>query len=224
VTTNKTSGFSRSQIITVTAGLLVIGIGGVIIFSQGPLQADKGTAGPVVNAATLAYAGPSTHGYVAKPINVNMPVRVICTVYGEPLPFGTKNALWDYTDHGWLNDHYITTGATGPTAPGCTGTTSNPSPGTDLPTKASGPYAVIAAVPVRTQPTSTAPTETPPLAAGTFVRLQCTIAKGPVIPAPRALGPGASNNVWDQVVNPVGWVPDSYVDTYSLTPVAPACL
>jgi hypothetical protein len=180
------------------------------------------------DGATDAYAGPSTHGYyIKKTINANAVVHVICTVYGEPYPSGAKNALWDYTDLGWLNDHFISTGAKGPTAPGCTGTASMPRAGTNIPTKPSGPYAVIAdegrRVPVRIQPTLTAPTTGGGLVPGTFVRLRCTIKRGPDIAAPRALGPAGSNNVWDRIVDPDGWVPDSYVATYSGEPIAPSC-
>ena len=43
------------------------------------------------------------------------------------------------------------------------------------------------------------------------------------IPAPRALGPAHTNNVWDRIATPFGWIPDSFVATYSVAPVAPPC-
>jgi hypothetical protein len=224
---NKTSAFSRLQVVTVAVSLVVIAIGGFAIFGLEGSLANQGTTGAVVITDTSAYAGPSAVGYIAvSHISTNTQVRVICTVYGSPFSSEIENALWDYTDHGWLNDHFVSTGTQEPTAPGCTGTTKYPSPGTDLPTKASGPYAVIAdegrSVPVQRQPALAASTIRR-LPAGTFVRLQCTIAKGPVISAPRAIGPSGSNNVWDRIVEPDGWIPDSYVATYSLKPVTPSC-
>lgn len=177
---------------------------------------------------TDAYAGPSTRGYVVeRSLSAHTPVTVICTVYAQPRHFGTTtDALWDYTDHGWLNDHFVHTGVAGPTANGCLGSTNNPKLGGARPTKAAGPYAVTTAegdpLPVRAQPAVSAPT-IEDLTAGTFVSLQCTSINGPVIPAPHGLGPAHSNNVWDRIVDPDGWVPDSYVSTYSLHPVAPRC-
>lgn len=86
--TKKAPGSPRSQAITVAASLLVIGVGGFAIFSQGRQQANQGPTVPVITGGagtTDAYAGPSTQGYVVvRTISANAHVRVICTVYGEP--------------------------------------------------------------------------------------------------------------------------------------------
>lgn len=183
---------------------------------------------PGGGGSTLSYTGPSTQGYAKLGnLKANEQVDVICTAYGEPLRFGDVNSsLWDYTSKGWLNDHFVSTGGPGPFANGCTGTTSTPRVGETRPTVPSGPYAIItdehADLPVRTDAALTAPTIAM-LKSGRFVRLQCTLAKGPVIPAPRGLGPGASNNIWDRIVEPSGWVPDSYVATHNVHAVAPSC-
>lgn len=226
----KPPGSGRARVLTLVTSLLAIAIGGFVIFGQGQSQDNQETTGPVVVAAggaTDTYTGPSASGYTVKNVvPANTHIRIICTAYGAPLSFGNKNALWDFTDLGWLNDHYVSTGTASPTAPGCTGSTGDPRPGTELPTKASGPYAVIADegndVPVRIHPATSASVAAE-LPAGRFVRIQCTAATGPVIPAPRALGPPGSDNVWDRIGNPAGWVPDSYVATYATVPVAPAC-
>ncbi len=224
----KQPGSRRFQLVAViSASLAVIGLGSFFIIGPGHLQDNSVAAGEVVTANTSSYAGPSTQGYaVLGNVSVNTQVRVICTVYGEPASPGAGNALWDYTDHGWLNNQFISTGTVKPIAAGCGGTTSKPSAGVNLPTRSSGPYAVIAqegsGVPVRAQPSLGSPT-IHELAAGTFVWIQCTVSKGPVVPAPRAIGSAGSDNIWDQIVDSSGWVPDSYVATYTKNSVAPSC-
>jgi hypothetical protein len=227
-TTGKQSVSPRLQVaIIISASLTAIGVGSFFIIDRAHLQNNSGATMYAITADTDSYAGPSTQGYVVQgSVSVNTQVRVTCTVYGEPASPDVTDSLWDYTDHGWVDNRYVSTGTTKPTAPGCDGTTSNPSAGANLPTKSSGPYVVIAqegaGVPLRAQPVLGSPAILE-LAAGTFVRIQCTIVKGPIIPAPRAIGSTGSDNVWDQIVDPDGWVPDSYVATYSKNPVAPPC-
>jgi hypothetical protein len=212
--------------------ILVLGVvsilagGSVLVRTAVEVPAAEG--GPFAKTTTTAYAGPSTQGYnVIGTVPVNTRVRVICTAYGQPGRFDDRVvSLWDYTDRGWLNDHYVSTGTTEPTAAGCIGSTGKPQAGSTRTTVASGPYAVItdegSRLPVRTEPNPSAQV-IQQLPAGQFVRLQCTLTQGPVIPAPRALGPAHSNNVWDRIATPSGWVPDSFVATYSAAPVAPPC-
>lgn len=212
--------------------ILVLGVvsilagGSVLVWTAvGSSAPDEG---PFVKSNTTAYAGPSTRGYeVIGTVAVNTRVRVVCTAYGQPGTFGDRVvSLWDYTDRGWLNDHYVSTGTTDPTAPGCTGSTGRPQAGSTRTTVASGPYAVITdeggRLPVLAEPDPSARV-VDNLQSGQFVRLQCTLAQGPPVPAPRALGPARSNNVWDRIATPYGWVPDSFVATYSVAPVAPPC-
>ena len=213
-------------VILVLGTILILAGGSVLV--RAAVQGPAADSGAFAKTTTTAYSGPSTQGYdVSETVRVNTRIRVICTVYGQPNTFeGNTVSLWDYTDHGWLNDHYISTGTTEPTAPGCTGNADKPQTGTTRTTVASGPYAIIAdegsRLPVRTDPNLSAHVSQE-LPTGQFIRLQCTLTQGPTIQAPRALGPTHSNNIWDRLAAPSGWVPDSYVATYSLTPVAPPC-
>jgi len=212
--------------------ILVLGVasilagGSVLVWTA--VEVPAAEAGPFLKSTTRAYAGPSTQGYqVIGTVPVNTRLRMICTVHGQPNRFdGRVVSLWDYTDRGWLNDHYVSTGTTDPTAADCIVNIGKPQAGTTLTTVASGPYAVItdegSGLPVRIGPYRLAQV-TQELPAGQFVRLQCTLTQGPVISAPRALGPAHSNNVWDRIATPSGWVPDSFVATYSVAPVAPPC-
>ncbi|HEU5107821.1 MAG TPA: hypothetical protein VFT95_04520 [Micromonosporaceae bacterium] len=211
--------------ILVLGMLMTLGGGALAVWSE---MDGRDPGGFFVKETTTAYAGPSQDGYPAVGgVPVNTRIDVICTAYGRPTRFGDRTvALWDYTERGWINDHYISTGTSAPIAPGCVGSISRPKQGTARPSTASGPWAIVAEegrqVPVRSSPEATAgPVAF--LAAGTFVRLQCTTAGGLVVPAPKAMGPGHSNDVWDRIVDPSGWVPDSFVATYSTRPVAPAC-
>jgi hypothetical protein len=177
--------------------------------------------------STVACSGPSNH-YACTNLAAGTSVRLVCTAYGQPQQFpGYTNGLWDYTSEGWVNDHYVGTNVQGPAAPGCVGTISRPVAGSVTPSIANGPYAVVTDeatnVSVRTVPGQSSPAKTS-LHSGTLVRLTCSVAAGPVVPAPRALGPGASNNYWDKLVGPVGWIPDSYVATYNTQAVAPGCV
>ena len=179
---------------------------------------------PGGQGSTSAYRGPSTDGYpAAKTLLAGTPVVVVCTVYGEPSKF--PSAIWDYTDKGWLNDHFVGTGGRNPSANGCIGNVAKPTAGKTSPSLQSGPYAVIADegldVPVHAGPGDSAIVGN--LRGGDLVRVQCATSQGSVVPAPRALGNSRSNNVWDRIVAPPGWLPDSYVATYSVEPIAPRC-
>lgn len=235
-TTVSVKDLTTSQVfrtIPLVLGVLLVATGTVVLVLHDPSERSR-NGDPIVivpggGGAATAYNGPSTRGYsVSTTVPVKTHVHVICTVYAQPLKFGATNVnLWDYTDHGWLNDHFVSTGVIGPTAPGCKGTVAKPMPGTDIPTRASGPYAVITdegiILMVRKQPALSAPETGEKLAAGTFVRLACTVTAGPDIPAPRALGANRSNNVWDRLVGTGGYIPDSYLATYSIEPIAPPC-
>jgi hypothetical protein len=215
------------RLVILTLGVMSTLAGGSILVWTA-IDESAAEGGPFAKTTTTAYAGPSTQGYsVIGTVPVNTRLHVICTAYGQPGNFdGRTVALWDYTDRGWLNDHYVSTGTAEPTAPGCTGNVGKPQAGATRTTVASGPYAVIAdegsRLPVRTEPGPSARV-VEELPAGQFIRLQCTLTQGPVIPAPRALGVTHSNNVWDRIVAPSGWIPDSFVATYSVAPVAPPC-
>ena len=67
---------------------------------------------PGGQGSTIAYSRPSTHGYAAaKSLLAGTPVTVVCTAYGEPNMFqGAVVRVWNYTDKGWLNDHFVGTG------------------------------------------------------------------------------------------------------------------
>jgi hypothetical protein len=189
---------------------------------------------PDGESGVAVYGGPSTQTSYQRRGNVasGTQVRLVCTVYGEPIGRdGSSRALWDYTDKGWINDHFVATNVSGPAANACTGSVTQPVEGSTVPSQTVGPFAIVAdegaPVPLRREASLSAATLTS-LPGGTFVVLRCSVRPGPVVAAPR--GYATSNNDWDQLVNQSDWdqastywVPDSFVASYSPHSTAPAC-
>jgi hypothetical protein len=189
---------------------------------------------PDGDSGVVVYGGPSTRVSYQRRGNlaVGTQVHLICTVYGEPIGTdGASRSLWDYTDKGWINDHFVATNVSGPGANACTGSVTQPVEGSTVPSQRVGPFAIVtdegASVPLRREASlSAAPLMSLP--GGTFVVLQCSVSQGPVVAAPR--GYTTSNNDWDRLVklpdwdqSSAYWVPDSFVASYSPHSVAPAC-
>lgn len=171
-----------------------------------------------VKSDTRAYAGPSDEGgYTADAsVATGEQVGLVCALYGAPV--GTAhNRLWYYTQQGWLSDHFLATYSIEPLVNECTGDLNSPTVGDAPPNVRAGPFAVFTdqgRVDVRSAASLTAGI-VKSIPDHALVSLQCSVATGPVVPAPRALGPSASNNNWDKIAQPPGWIPDSFVASYS---------
>ena len=173
------------------------------------------------------YAGPSTISYRALPqVPVGTVLKLVCSAFGQPVRSATSETenRWDYAEgFGWLNYRNVTGGAL--RVNGCKDAVSHPSEGS-TPPDATGPYSTYmdeSADPIVYLDHSMSSNAVAHLRVTSLVRIKCTYVGGPVIPAPRALGSLASNNVWDYISSQHGWIPDSFVLTGSSTAVAPSC-
>jgi hypothetical protein len=211
-------------------GVLMIGFG---IFSNWPsgstpdgrprvIAPDGAISAPV-------YDGPSQISYrMLRHVPVETVLNLKCAAFGGSVPFasGGSSNLWNYVaDVGWLNERYVSTGGAA-LVNGCLGSVSDPRVGTTPPDKHTGPYSTYTdegADLIVYSDHTTSSRVVARLRGDSLVRIKCTYVGGPAIPAPRGHGPIASNNVWDLILSPSGWIPDSFVLTATSNAVAPSC-
>ena len=161
----------------------------------------------------------------AAPAGTSVTIR--CTAFGySQTANGATSSIWDETSIGWIADVYVDTGTTTPTIGACGGTASDPVP-TSVPLSAfEGPYPLLgdyATVSIYSDHSLQSPPATT-VPAGTFVRLDCSVTTATIVQAPASIGAEGSNAQWDRITSPSGgWVPDSWVDSYSNGSVAPSC-
>ena len=162
--------------------------------------------------------GPSSHYASIGVVNSGDSVTVLCTGYGEPIG-DASNRLWDYTSGGWIADHYLNTGTTQPTEPGCTGDVNSPSVGSAESSAGHGPFPILtvggSSVDTRSDAGSGGSTVSS-VSSGEMVYVQCTRS------ADEVDGPGGANSDWDQLADGT-WVPDALVDTQTNGSPAPTC-
>jgi hypothetical protein len=225
--------------VPILLGIALVAIGGLLVFKGTQSQTPDSKSFAIVSPSDapgqiVAYGGPSTQTSYQRltVLAAGSYVHLICTAYGEPVVFGsTAHPLWDYTDKGWVNDHFVQTNVSGPAANGCTGTVGAPMEGKTTPSLSSGPFAVVAdegtfvSVHSDASPASSQLTQ---LEGGDLVVLVCSRSTGPVVMPPK--GYSLSNNDWDQIAphpdwdaGTKYWVPDSFVASYSARSTAPAC-
>ena len=187
--------------------------------SPTPTSSQSAARATVLDDAVAVRAGPSTLYSQVGTLNTGDAVAIYCTVRNRP-PTSDVSDIWDYTDRGWVTDHYVQTGMDNPVAPACSGSVNSATAGSGAPEADTGPFPIRTdrgtGSPVYSSPDSSAQV-TASLDEGQFVHVVCS-AKGMVVTGPEGPSPD-----WDKVDGPVsGWVPDAYVLTIpGHTP--PAC-
>jgi hypothetical protein len=151
-------------------------------------------------------------------------VGVICSAYGQPVALnGATARLWDYTTAGWLNDQLLQTNSPDPVVPACLGNVRSLYPGSGPPRRDTGPFPVITDTgPSLRDSPSPSGAVTAAVGDGDPVQLSCSV-HSTFVPAPSRLAGAGSNDQWDRVVSPAGWLPDSYVDSHTSGSAAPPC-
>jgi hypothetical protein len=163
-----------------------------------------------------AYTGPSVDAYgPGHVVPRSTRVNVVCDLYGELVNTG----LWHYTDHGWLNDHYVRTGKSDPVRNACTGNVNKPTEGSQPPSPLVGPFGAVGpqTIPVRNAAGSGA-AQVDTVEPDQLITLVCHV-QADFVDAPAG---GSSSADWDQV-GPGRWIPDADLLTGHSGSPAPAC-
>ena len=180
-------------------------------------------------SAPVSSGGPTSlvtpFGQADVPAAVGSQVTLTCALFGQGLTVnGGSSKLWIATSQGWFNSLVLSPSLALSSLPACTGSVTSPQPGTSPPTIASGPYPVVtdsSALAVTDAPNTSA-NQVASLTNGDLVTLICSqVAQ--FVQAPNVIANEGSNNQWDKIQSPVGWVPDSWVDSQSNGSVAPPC-
>ena len=155
--------------------------------------------------------------------------KIICTTDGnKPSPISTSApGFWLFTDLGWILSDYVDTSTLrGELGPACGGTVSKPIPTQAFSSFTAGPFPIIGisdVAPVFARP-SLQSKHVKSLKNGTFVRLVCSISTGIKVEAPVRISSQGSNDQWDRISQPIfGWIPDSWVVSFSNGSVATKC-
>jgi hypothetical protein len=163
------------------------------------------------------------------PLPAGFAVTVFCASYGATASgVGRSSGLWYATNIGWFGSGTIQILDSGHTPEACTGSVADPVAGSDPPSRSAGPYPVVADQPgavssvvVRASPASDSP-EVAALDDGALVTLVCSV-HAQFVPAPQRIEGEGSNDQWDKVASPSGWIPDSWVDSQTSGSAAPPC-
>jgi|GEM_PF-3592289 len=210
-------------------GVLLIGFGIFLNLPSGSTADGRPkVVSPVGARSAPVYTGPSQVSYrKLQEVQVESILDLRCSAFGAPVPFAVGGAsnLWNYAEGvGWLNVRYVSTGDA-PLVNGCTGSVSHLGVGTTPPDK-TRPYSIYTDEGADLLVYSDHATNSSVVAhlkGDSLVRIKCTYEGGSTIPAPRGHGAVASNNVWDRILSPSGWIPDSFVLTGTSNAVVPSC-
>ena len=171
-----------------------------------------GSSGPV-----SAFSGPSSHAYrLTEQVPVGTIVYPTCDLYGEaPI----QDALWYWTDRGWISDDYVETGRSTPVRNACSGNVNSPTAGSQPPSSTLGPFGALGhgSIPIRDAPGNSA-NPVGSLAADSMVSLICHVSSS-WVEAPQG---GTSSADWDKIA-PDQWIPDADLLTGHSGSPAPAC-
>jgi len=132
--------------------------------------------------------------------------------------------LWIATSQGWFSSLVLGASSSLSALPACTGSVTSLQPGASPPTIAAGPYPVVTdsgGLAVTDAPNTSA-NQVGSLTNGELVTLVCSQVSQ-FVTAPNVIANEGSNDQWDKIQSPAGWVPDSWVDSESNGSVAPSC-
>jgi CHAT domain len=170
-----------------------------------------------------AYNGPSSEAYSrSTTLSASSVVQLTCALYGQRLWFKNgSDSLWYWTDHGWINDHFILTGTSKAIRNECTTAVGSPMVGDKRPTASTGPFATIGKQEIEVKATPYATVATvDTLQTDRLVTIICH-RSGDYVEAGHASG-GISGTDWDEI-GEGRWIPNAYLLTGTSSSPASPC-